>query len=76
MDHFQLGQRVKVVRNHSDLEGLFHKTGRVHRLRIADDGAWVRMECDLLPRIRSFPADDGGGRGNDIILYPEDCELA
>lgn len=65
---FSLGQRVHVVRDH---EGqLIDAPGRVKRLRIADDGAWIALDVrnDHCP----FPADDVT-RSTHIMAYPADC---
>ena len=67
---FKHVRRVRVCAPDSPVCGF---TGTVHRRRIGDDGAWVRMDQDLPDSCRTFPADDP--RCRDIMLYPEDCEL-
>lgn len=59
------GQCVTVIRG--DDKG---KTGRVVRVRISDNGAWVCL--DSTPAKPIFPSDDG--RHYDVMLYPEDVE--
>lgn len=71
LEHFKNLQRVKVANPDHPCVG---KVGTVVRKRIADNGAWVNMHDDLPDDLRSFPADDRAGRGNHIILYPEECE--
>lgn len=66
------GQRIKVVDAfHDELNGT---TGTVTRLRRSDDGAWVNIDQGLPDSLRQFPADDSAGRGNHIVLAPEECE--
>ena len=82
MRSFQLGQKVQVLAEVDCLAppppseaqtALAGKTGTVVRLRRADEAAWVKMDCDLPAALRSFPADDESGRGNHIILWPQEC---
>jgi len=82
MKAFRLGQKVRVLADiqcaapppsSQAQELLAGKTGTVVRLRRADEAAWVRMDCDLPSALRSFPADDENGRGNHIILWPQEC---
>lgn len=71
MMHFRLHQRVRIWRgDHADLIG---RAGTVVRLRRGDDGAWVRLD-EHLDAPKPFPDDDPDGRGNDLILYPDECE--
>lgn len=68
MKFFQGGQKVRVVAKDHELKG---KTGTVSRVSIRDSAeAWVTMDQDLPPTLRSFSDD----RKNDIILNAEDCE--
>ncbi len=71
MKRFTLNQRVRVKMLHFELDG---KTGRVVRIRIADDGAWVAMDEPLPSELRKFPEGDGAGREDHIMLYPLECE--
>ena len=82
MKAFRLGQTVRVLAeiqcaapppSSPAQESLAGKTGTVVRLRRADEAAWVRMDCDLPSALRSFQADDEHGRGNHIILWPQEC---
>lgn len=68
--HFKNDLRVKVIT--PPLKGRF---GNVVRLRMSDDNAWVAMDEDIPEEIRSFPANDPHGRGNHVLLSPEDCEI-
>ena len=70
MDHFRKGMRVTVVSpDESSLKGY---VGTVTRLRIADEGAWIRMD-ELLPEgLANFPLGDP--RHRDYTLYPDECE--
>jgi len=79
---FRLGQAVRVLAevdclapppNSAAQRELAGTTGTVVRLRIRDDAAWVRMDCELPDSLRSFPADDERGRGNHILLWPQEC---
>ena len=85
MRAFQLGQMVRVLADVDCLApppssaaqlALAGKTGTVVRLRVADEAAWVRMDCDLPAALRSFPADDEHGRGRHIMLWPQECRAA
>ena len=73
MKRFDNGQKVRVVDAEHPLAG---RVGRVCRLRMGDNGAWVAMADDVPDDLRSFPANDPGGRGNNVLLYPEECEAA
>jgi len=64
------GQRVKVKVAGFELDG---RTGTVRRVRISDRGAWVDINGGLPDALRQFPKDDETGRGNYIILYPDEC---
>lgn len=72
MKDFKRGQRVKVWDKEHPLFGI---AGEVVRLRIADDGAWVKMDEIPADVTRYFPADDEHGRGNHFLLYPDECSL-
>lgn len=55
------------------------KTGVVVRLRRCDDGAWVRLDSEPAhPRFPLLDAPFGkpDPRHFDILLYPEQCEVA
>ena len=68
---FQQSQRVTIAcADYGELAG---ESGTVVRLRLADDGAWVKMDVDLPAEYRAFPADDAHGRGRHLLLYPEQC---
>lgn len=71
---FRQGQQVRVRECNSVARDLGGRTGTVHRLRFADDGAWVRMHEDLPDRHRSFMRGDD--RERDILLFPDDCVAA
>lgn len=71
MREFRANQRVKVTDPGLVLHG---KTGRVVRLRIGDDCAWVRMDDPIPDDITSFPAGDA--RHNDVLLVPCECSPA
>ena len=72
MKRLRLGDRV-VVSDKESLPELVGIAGKVVRIRIADNGAWVAM--DALPeKFRRFHSDDEHGRGNHVILYPEQVE--
>ena len=82
MKRFQLAQKVRVLAEVDCLAPppasnaqrlLAGKTGTVVRLRRADEAAWVKMDCDVPPELREFPADDKCGRANHIILWPQEC---
>lgn len=49
--------------------------GTVERLRIADDGAWVKMDSRLDSNEFPFRNQDGDSRQNNALLYPENCEV-
>ena len=69
MREFSSGQKVRVVDPTITLRGA---TGVVARLRIKDNGAWVTIEGDCKGH-NPFPAGDP--RENNVLLYPEQCEL-
>ena len=71
MQRFDYPQRVRVTLPEHPCVG---KTGKVHRIRISDNGAWVNMDDPLPPDLRSF--EIGDSRANHIILYPNECEPA
>ena len=62
----QYGQRVKVIKGED-----MGATGKVVRVRISDDGAWVCLDREPVHSV--FPVGDG--RHNDVILYPEQVEV-
>jgi hypothetical protein len=74
-DCFGMGQRVKIIVADYG-EELAGKCGSIQRLRRADNGAWVRMDCELPDEYREFPKDDENGRGRHLLLYPEQCAEA
>lgn len=55
-------------------------TGTVHRLRRADDLAWIRMDADLPDGFAVFPDTMQGNpsqpepRRRDIMMDPEECQ--
>jgi hypothetical protein len=71
MERFTQGQRVKIAHGEyvASMEGW---AGSVHRLRIADTGAWVRMDQEVPSEHRKFGGADE--RKNDLLLFPEECE--
>jgi len=69
MKRFKLHQRVRVTEG--ELVGRF---GAVWRCRRADDAAWIAMDEDIPESLRQFPANDAHGRGNHVILWPDQCE--
>jgi hypothetical protein len=71
VNDFRLGQRVVSVRGNGELDGA---RGTVVRLRRCDDGAWIRLDRRPVENCCCFPAIDPHGRGNDVVLYPEDCD--
>lgn len=71
MRNFSNGQRIKVNLPHDRMHG---KVGTVVRLRMGDNGAWVKMDDELPEELRSFPVGDS--RDHHLLLYPEDCEKA
>lgn len=70
MRAFKEGQRV-VVDEPSLHPDLRNKVGTVKRCRMADSGAWVRMDDPLPDGVGSFPAGDP--RERDVLLYPQEC---
>jgi hypothetical protein len=79
MRRFTNGQRVLIQTCPAFCDEGVHfrgETGTVVRLRIADDGAWVRL--DRIPPNNQypmpFPLDDD--RANHVLLYPCDCVAA
>jgi hypothetical protein len=78
MKHFSNGQRVKVV-SHDDLN-MIGNVGTVVRLRIQDNGAWVKMDKGVTAGMRKehfpFSGDATDSRCNHTLLYPEHCEAA
>lgn len=74
MKRFENEQRIVVTKDDHPLKGL---SGIVVRLRISDRGAWVDMGSKARERDYpfAFPSDDHAGRGNDVLLLPEWCEV-
>lgn len=68
MRRFLFGQRVRISDRSSPL---YRHTGKVVRMRKADEGAWVEMDGDLPEELRGFPVADE--RARHVLLYPEDC---
>lgn len=52
---------------------LYGQTGRVWRMRLCDDSAWVTMDNDLPEKYRAFPVFDI--RKNNILLHPRLCSI-
>ena len=50
------------------------KTGTVVPLLQRNNSAWVEMDEAPPEQLRAFPANDEHGRGNNILLYPEECK--
>lgn len=82
MKSFTLGQRVQVTPFTSCVAPppptaaqhlIAGKTGTVVRLLRRDGSAWVKMDEPPPEQLRMFPANDDHGRGNNILLYPEEC---
>ncbi len=71
MNQFRNKLRVKIVDDEHPCHG---KEGRVVRLRMADNGAWINMNEEVPDDFRSFPVSDEAGRRNHLLLYPEQCE--
>lgn len=69
MKRFANGQRVTV--KEGPLEGV---QGTVVRLRISDDGAWVKMDKRIESNHDLFPFPAGDSRSHNTMLYPEDCQ--
>lgn len=67
MKRFLNNQRVTVISG--EMKG---KSGRVVRLRMADNGAIVNMD-DMPPESCRMFHDETDPRKNYVILYPEDC---
>jgi hypothetical protein len=70
MKKFSNNQSVTVSNPDHPLVG---KSGIVVRLLIRDNSAWIAMNDPLPDDLRSFPLDDAYGRGNHIVIFPEDC---
>lgn len=69
MRNFTDKQAVKVTQAEHPL---FEKIGDVRRIRMGDNGAWVRMREPIPDDMTAFNDD----RKNDVVLYPEQCEPA
>ncbi len=75
MTRFSLGQHVRVINPLNDeREPLKGMHGVVTRVRISDGNAWVNIPT-LPEEFRAFPKDDPSGRGNHVVLDPQECEL-
>jgi hypothetical protein len=75
MQQFSNHQRITVVSRDGmqpESQELVGKTGTVVRLRLGDNGAWVKMDEPFNEKLTSFPAGDE--RRNYILMYPEECE--
>jgi hypothetical protein len=72
MKRFKCGMRVRIV-SHKDVN-MIGNEGTVYRLRIADNGAWVRMDKRLATEW--FPFGDMDSRSNHTLLSPDQCEKA
>ena len=72
MKTFKLHQRIRIANPCHDHLGLDGWTGKVVRLRMLDDGAWVEMDRNLPAALSSFPEDDP--RHRHLRLYPEECK--
>jgi hypothetical protein len=71
---FRLGQRVAVLRNSEGVE-LGGAVGRVTRLRMGDDLAWVELvNRHTAPGAHPFAEDDP--RCKQVCAAPEDCKPA
>ena len=75
---FEVGQRVTVLAQDECVapppssktqDMLATQTGTVVRVQTSGEAAWVRMDCVLPEELRSFPADDPSGRGNNVLLW-------
>jgi hypothetical protein len=66
-------ERVRVIDEDSPIVG---RCGTVHRRLHASFEAWVRMDEEIPEELRRFPLDDKHGRGNDVVLFPDECEVA
>lgn len=67
MKSFKDGQRITVT---AEAHPLLGQSGSVKRLRMADDGAWVKFD-NRIPADWPFP--EGDTRSNDAVIYPEEC---
>lgn len=79
MKKFSNNQKIRVVAPEEEdgeprRDMLRGRTGVVTRLRMKDNGAWVRMDQPLPDDLRVFSANDASGRGDHILLYPDECE--
>lgn len=74
MKRFKNNQRVVVSDPDPDHAALRGTTGVVTRLLMRDKSAWVNIEAGMPDHLRRFPASDPGGRGNYVLLWPEECE--
>ncbi len=75
MKRLQQNQRVIVSRVlcHTNEHDIAPTVGTVVRLRIADDGAFVRLDKRLGEDVHMFPASDKTRR-TSVLTYPEWCE--
>lgn len=75
MERFKNGQRIKLIAPEGDAtDKMVGQHGTVVRLRMSDHQAWVNMDGPIADSIRCFLPDDPHGRGNHILLWPDQCE--
>jgi hypothetical protein len=83
MRKFENGQRIQVTPftactapppPTAAQQFLHGATGTVVRLLKRDNSAWVKMDIRPPDKLCPFPANDEHGRGNNILLYPEECK--
>jgi len=71
MRKFKRGDRV-VVRQTAE-GNVINAPGRVERMRMGDDGAWIALDQRQGdPAVHPFPADDR--RGTHVLAFPDDCD--
>lgn len=81
MRKFKAGQMIKVrsAALHGERVGLpTPRVGRVARVRISDDGAWVALGSRLEgpdEALHPFPSSDMS-RSTHVLTYPEWCDAA
>lgn len=71
LSRFTNGQRVSVVNPDDEHEALRGKAGKVVRLLMRDNSAWVQMDESLPESLGRFPVDDS--RANHVNLWPDEC---
>jgi len=77
MRRFEKGQRIRLTTPEGDdTDDMVGQHGTVVRLGMADAQAWVNMDGPIADSIRCFSPDDPHGRGNHILLWPDQCEIA